>query len=131
MTAAHIALIIVGTVGLAESTWGICAPLKLKAAVEKVVDQAPTRNIFLAGFFLAASIGFWLLMSPDHRPSDWALLVMSWIFAGGTLVNLKANGVQDLIEWMILRRSAVTIRLIYVLEFALACLVLGIGVSAS
>ena len=131
MTAAHIALIIVGTVGLAESTWGICAPLKLKAAVEKVVDQAPMRNVLLAGFFLAVSVGFWLLMSPDRLPSDWALLVMSWIFAGGTLVNLKANGVQDMIEWLILRRSATTIRLIYLLEFALASLVLGIGVSSS
>lgn len=112
MTGAHIALIIVGTVGLAESTWGISAPLRLKAAVEKVVDQAPTRNPILAGFFLAVSIGLWLLMSPDRRPSDWALLVTSWIFAGGALVNLKADGVQDLIEWMILRRSAAAIRLI-------------------
>ena len=129
MTGGHIALIVVGVIGLAESTWGISSPGRLKAAVESVAREAPPRNAGLAVFFTGVAAVLWALMSPDRRPSDWALLAVSWVFAGGALVNLKTGGFQQLVGFLILRRSPGAIRAIYSVEFCLATVLIWIGVT--
>ena len=128
MTAGHITLIIIGIVGTAESTWGMSSPDKLKAAVTEAVKEAPERNPGLGLFFAGLAGILWYVMSPDKNLSDWALLTMCWIFAGGALVNFKQHGFRDLVDFLVLRRSARHIRTFYACEFCLACVLIGIGV---
>jgi hypothetical protein len=120
MSGGQFALIIVGLVGIAESMWGISSPDKLKKAVEQVVREAPPRNMGMALFFAMLTAVFWVLMVPDRPISGWALLFMSWIFSGGAFVNLKSGGFQQMVEFLILRRSTGAIRTIYSAEL-LAC----------
>ena len=129
MTGGHIALIVIGIIGLAESTWGISSPGQLKAAVDKVAQDAPERSTSLALFFAGLAVVLWLLMSPDRHPSDWALLLVSWILAGGALVNLKRNGFHQLIGFLVLRRSPGAIRSMYLVEFCIAVGLIWLGVS--
>jgi hypothetical protein len=128
MTAGHIALIVIGIVGTAESTWGMSAPDRLKASVRDVVKEAPERNPWLGLFFVGLAGILWTLMSPGKQVSDWALLILCWIFAGGALVNFKQHGFRDLVDFLILRRSARHIRIFYACEFCLSCVLIGIGV---
>ncbi len=126
---AEVALIIVGILGLAESTWGISSPAKLKVAVEKIVEGAPERNPLLGLFFAGVAVVFWILMGPDKNPADFALLLLCWLTVGGAMVNFKANGFQQLAGFLILRRSPLAIRLIYIVEFALASVLIGLGLT--
>lgn len=127
MTGGQIALVFAGMVGLAESMWGISSPEKLKTAVEKAVEDAPERNPGLGMFFAGVAVVFWILMGPDKNLADYALLVLCWILAGGAMANFKANGFQQLAGILILRRSPLAIRMIYLVEFALASTFIGIG----
>jgi hypothetical protein len=131
MTGGQLALILTGIVGLAESTWGISSPEKLKIAVEKAVEGAPERNPGLGLFFVSVAVVFWILMGPDKNPSDYALLVLCWILAGGAMANFKANGFQQLAGFLILRRSPTAIRLLYVVELALAATLICIGLMGA
>ena len=127
MTGAHIALLAVGVIGLTESMWGITSPEKLKQAVERVAAEAPDRNVILGLFFLGLAGLFLVLMTSDQRPSDWALLVLSWILAGGAFVNFRNHGFHDLVGFLILNRSTTGIRLIYLGEFVFAAALLTIA----
>lgn len=127
MTGGQLALIFAGIVGLAESTWGISSPEKLKNAVEKAVKDAPERNPALGLFFAAIAVVFWILMGPEKNPSDYALLILCWILVGGAMANFKVNGFQQLAGFLILRRSPTGIRLLYMVEFALAATLICIG----
>lgn len=120
MTWGHIALLIAGIVGLVESTWGMTAPAKLRAAVQRVAEETPERNVGLGLFFAGLAVVLWLLMSPEKKPSDWALMILSWILAGGAYVNFRHRGFHDLVGFLILKRSDGGIRLIYAMEFILA-----------
>jgi hypothetical protein len=120
MTWGHIALLITGIIGLVESAWGLTAPAKLRAAVERVAKETPDRNPGLGLFFAGVAVVLWLLMSPDRRPSDWALMLLSWILAGGAYVNFRNRGFHDLVGFLILNRSDGGIRLLYAVELVLA-----------
>ena len=120
MTWGHIALLLAGIVGLVESTWGLTSPEKLRAAVSKVTEQTPDRNVGMGLFFAAAAVVLWLLMSPDKMPSDWALMLLSWVLAGGAYVNFRKRGFHDLVGILILNRTTGAIRLLYAVEFILA-----------
>ena len=120
MTWGHIALLVAGIVGLVESTWGITSPANLRAAVERVAKDTPERNVGLGLFFAGLAVVLWLLMSPEKMPSDWALMILSWVLAGGAYVNFRLRGFHDLVDFLILKRSDRGIRLLYVGEFILA-----------
>ena len=120
MTWGHIALLIAGVVGLAESTWGLTSPEKVREAVRRVVGLTPERSIGMGLFFATLAVALWLLMSPDKTPSDWALMLLSWILAGGAYVNFRQRGFHDLVGFLILNRSTGGIRLLYAVEFILA-----------
>lgn len=128
MSAGQIALVIVGLVGLAESTWGITSPGKLKAAVRTVAADAPQRNVGLGVFFAALAGVLWFLISPDRRVSDYALLILSWIFAGGALVNFLTGGFQRLVAVLVLDRPVWFIRVFYGVEFLAASFLILVAV---
>ena len=120
MTGGHIALLIAAVLGLVESTWGLTSPEKLREAVRRVAEQTPDRNPGMGIFFAGVAVILWLLMSPDKRPSDWALMLLSWVLAGGAYVNFRSRGFHDLVGILILNRSTGGIRLLYAVEFILA-----------
>jgi hypothetical protein len=128
MSSGHIALIVVGLVGLAESSWGITAPAKLKTAVRAAVEDAPPRNLGLGCLFGGLAALLWILMSPDHRVSDYALLLLSWVFAGGSLVNFLPGGFHRLVNLLILERPAGFIRAFYAGEFVVAVFLILVAV---
>jgi hypothetical protein len=131
MSASQIAVILFGIVAIAESTWGLSAPERLRAAVKAAFADAPDRNPAVGAFFAALAIGLWLLMSPDQTACDYAVLVLSWIFAGGAIANFKDRGFHTVINFLILRRSTRGIRILYACEFAAACLLIWLGVSGA
>ena len=131
MTSAQVVLIAIGAVALAESTWGISAPDRLRDAVRVATSGAPERSLGIAGLFAGLAALMWILMSAEERLSDWALLLLSWIFAGAALANAKRQGFSSLMDFMILRRSAWAIRLFYTAEFAVACGLIALGVSGA
>ena len=131
MSSGHVVLIVVGSVALAESAMGICFPSKLKHLIGSVIEEAPDRSFGLAAIFAILSAIMWKLMGADQRYANWALLFLSWVFAGGSLINVKRNGLASLLQFMILRRSPRAIRLIYTGELALACVLLGFGIGSA
>ena len=128
MSSAHITLIIVGSIALAESTWGVSSPNRLREAVRAASVDIPERNLGLASFFVALAVVMWLVMSPEKRASDWALLLLSWIFSGGALASAKQRGCTSLMECLILRRPTWAIRLMYIGELIGASALILIGV---
>jgi hypothetical protein len=82
------------------------------------------------GLFFASAAGLlWYLMSPDKRLSDWALLLISWVLAGGALVNFVPGGFHQVVGLLVLRRSPAAIRAIYAAELVLACAFICLGLS--
>ena len=113
-------MLVAGIMGLVESAWGLTSPEKLREAVRRVAEQTPERNVVMGLVFGSIAVVLWLLMSPDKRPSDWALMLLSWILAGGAYVNFRHRGFHNLVGFLILNRSTGEIRLLYAVEFILA-----------
>ena len=128
MSSAHVTLIIVGSIALAESTWGVSSPNRLREAVRTVSADIPERNLGLAGVFSALAVVMWIVMSSEKHASDWALLFMSWIFSGGALVSAMQGGCTSLMSCLILRRPTWAIRLMYIGELIGASALIVIGV---
>ena len=128
MSSAHVTLIIVGSIALAESTWGVSSPNRLREAVRTVSADIPERNLGLAGFFSALAVVMWMVMSSEKHASDWALLFLSWIFSGGALVSVVQGGCTSLMACLILRRPTWAIRLLYIAELIGASALIVIGV---
>lgn len=131
MTASQIALIIAGTVAIAESMWGLSAPDRLRAAVKAAFEDAPDRNWAVGAFFAALAVGLWMLMSPDQTACDYAVLVLSWLFAGGAIANFTPRGFHHVINLLILQRSNLGIRALYAFEFSVACLLIWLGMTGA
>ena len=130
MSAGEITLLVIGGVALAESSWGLTAPNTLKNVVEAATREVPERNPGLAVVFGGLACLLWLLMTPERTIADYALLGISWVFAGGALVNLTPGGFTRLMRIVILDRPAWAIRLFYAGEFVVACSLIAIGIGA-
>ena len=131
MSGGQLALAIIGAVAMAESSWGLASPGTLREVVRRATEEVPERNPGLAVFFGLLALGLWALMSPRRSVVDYALLFMCWIFAGGALVNLRRGGFMHLLSLLILDRPVWAIRLFYGCEFALACVLLAIGLNGT
>lgn len=130
MSGGQIAVLVIGGVALAESTWGILSPSTLREALRRAGAEAPGRSPGLAVLFAGLAGGLWLLMSPARTAVDWALLFASWLLAGGALVNLRERAFARLVAVLILDRPLWAIRLFYLGEFAVACILVAIGAGA-
>lgn len=129
MNGGELTLMIIGAVALAESSWGIASPGTLRKVVQSATQEVPERNPGLAVVFAGLAGLLWILMSPERTVSDYALLTVSWVFAGGALVNLTPGGFKRLMSALILDRSTSAIRLFYCGEFVVACALIAIGVG--
>lgn len=123
------AVVVLGVVSLAESLWGVTQPDALRSAVRRVLDESPDRNPALGLFFLALGAVLWLFLSPDATLADYILLLYSWLFVGGGLVNFRAGALRHLMEVLLLRRSLRFVRLFYAAEFLWACALLAVGLA--
>ena len=129
MSGAHIAVICFGATALAESSWGLSSPEKLKETVKQLVDEAPPVNMGIGLFFAVLVAGIWILISPERRLVDLALMLLSWVFAGGALANFLPHGFSRVMQILILGRSLSTIRLFYGVECIIALVLIGIGIG--
>lgn len=123
----HIVLLILGTISFAEALWGISAPTRVQDAVRRAVTEIPARNPGVGTFFSLLAAALWLLLSPEKRLSDWILVVLSWMFAGGAYVNFKAGAFQRMARILILDRHPMTLRLMYFCEMILALGLISVG----
>lgn len=128
MTWGHIALLVAGVIGLMESSWGLSAPEKVRKAVAIVAEETPERNVLLGLVFAGLSLLLWIPMTSNQRPSDWALMIVSWILAGGAYANFRRGGVHTLLRVLILNRSNAGIRILYAVEFLLAATLVALAV---
>jgi len=129
MEPSHVALAVLGVVSFAEALWGITSPKLLQEAVRRAVKEIPERNPGVGLFFGLLAGALWLLMSPEQRLSDWMLVVLSWVFAGGAYINFKRGGFELLTRTLILDRHPSTVRLMYTCEMLLALAMLYVALG--
>ncbi len=128
MSPAHIAVAILGTLSLMESLWGMTNPRGVQKLTQSIVDESPPRSVGVGLFFLALACGLWLLISAEQRLADYILILYSWLLVGGGLLNLNEGAMQRALEWLLLRRSPGTIRLLYLGECLWALAILFVAV---
>ena len=127
MSGAHIAVIVIGMLSLAEATLGVFAPRYLKKMIGEVAPELPPRSMGIGILFAGATAGLWFLITAERRAVDLALMLISWLFAGVALAGFYPNGFRWLMETLIVRRSPAAIRAFYACEALIAITLLHLG----
>jgi hypothetical protein len=130
MTYIEKALLAIGVLAVAEAVWALAAPKNVRKIADWFIGTPGSKRPVLLGVvFVLIAAALWALILMGQPLSAWLLLGMAMLFVVFGWMCFNKGHFNKLLEVLLIRRSDLSVRLIYFVELVIAALLIWVAVA--
>ncbi len=129
MSIAHITLLLIGLICLAESLWAISFPERYRDAASRIAGDAGPDEPSAGIAFCVMTILIWAIAATGQSWAHRGLFLIGTLLMLITFLAFRTGGLKRLMDGILIRRSTAFIRLIYLVEFAIAIACIAVALT--